>query len=128
MSVEWYKLHHHSFHRIRGRTNVVDFEDHLNQLSGQQNLTLFTVQSLNDVSLLHVVVTSAGTIDAESSVRIADLLGFDFGQSVDGIQSGILGQCQRNGFQSIGKCTERVLFNGLDLKLIFIINKYSSYN
>lgn len=80
------------------RTDIIDFEYHLNHLSGKKNLLFLAMKRFNDVLLFHIFkkknyldtrlllllhqLTScafAKTVDSKSRVIFCDLTRFNFG-------------------------------------------------
>ena len=67
---------HHARHAslvAAGRPDVVDLEDHLDELAREQDLRLLAVQALDHVLLLHVEVAVAHAVDAEGGVLLRNL-------------------------------------------------------
>lgn len=101
---------------IVGRSDVVDLENHLDHLSGQEDLLLLAVQRLNHVLLFHVGSSLAQTVDAKSRIVLGHLTCLNLGKRVDGRQAGILSQCKRNGLESFSESAERILLQCFDLE------------
>ena len=74
------------------------------------------MQSFDDVLLLHVCSSLAKAINAQRRIVLGYLTCLDLRQRVDGRQTGILGKCQRNGLERVGKRPERILLQSFDLK------------
>lgn len=58
---------------VCGRSDVVDLQDHFDELGGEQNLLLLGVQRLDHVVLLHVGVSAEHAVDAEGGAVFGDL-------------------------------------------------------
>ena len=66
-------LSHHHARLVGRRPDVVDLEDHLDELARQQDLRFLAVQALDHVLLLHVEVAVAHAVDAEGGVLLRNL-------------------------------------------------------
>ena len=65
-------LSHHA-RLVCRRPDVVDLEDHLDELARQQDLRFLAVQALDHVLLLHVEVSGAHAVNAEGGVLLRHL-------------------------------------------------------
>ena len=66
-------LSHHHARLVGRRPDVVDLEDHLDELARQQDLRFLAVQALDHVLLLHVEVPGAHAVNAECGVLFRHL-------------------------------------------------------
>ena len=55
------------------RPDVVNLEDHLDELAGEEDLRLLAVEALDHVLLLHIEVPGAHAVDAEGGVLLRHL-------------------------------------------------------
>lgn len=100
---------------IIGGADVINLEDHLHHLSGQKDLLLLAVKSLNHVLLLHVRSSLAQAVNAQRRIVLGYLTGLNLRQCVDGRQARVLSQRQGNGLERVRKRPERVLLQRFDL-------------
>ncbi len=56
------------FNTLARRSNVVDFQNHSDQLRGQVDLLLLADQSLDDLLRFHVVRAGEQTVNAQSRI------------------------------------------------------------
>ena len=61
------------FPHLLGRPDVVNLEDHLDELAGEEDLRLLAVEALDHVLLLHIEVPGAHAVDAEGGVLLRHL-------------------------------------------------------
>ena len=66
-------LSHHHARLVGRRPDVVDLEDHLDELARQQDLRFLAVQALDHVLLLHVEVPGAHAVNSEGGVLLRHL-------------------------------------------------------
>ena len=64
----------HSRIGLSRQTDVVDFQDHPDQLRGEGNLLLLRQQGFNDILGLHVVGSLLQAIDAQSRIVLLHLV------------------------------------------------------
>mmetsp|Transcript_54763 Transcript_54763/g.91024 ORF Transcript_54763/g.91024 Transcript_54763/m.91024 type:complete len:479 (-) Transcript_54763:379-1815(-) len=104
---------------LRGTTSrlddVVDLQDHLDDLSGEQELLLLGQEGLVDSSLLHVTSGEFKAVDTDAGVLLSDLLGLDRSEGLDGLETRVLGKGHGDDVEGIGKSTDGVLLDGGDL-------------
>jgi len=62
-----------------GGDNVIDLQDHLDQLRGQQELLSLADVRINDVLFLQVVGSLEETVNTQPEVLFGDLTRLDFG-------------------------------------------------
>lgn len=74
-------------HVVIVRADVVDLEDHLDELRGKHDLLLLATQSLNHTLLLHVVGVVQHAVDPQGRVVLLDLPGLHLSQRVNGGQA-----------------------------------------
>jgi len=95
--------------------DVVDLEDHLHDLRGQEELLLLRDQRVVHVLLLHVPSALVGGVDAEAVVLLGDLLGLDSGEGLLSLVAAVLGEGEGRGLEGVGKGPHGVLFEGRHL-------------
>ena len=81
---------------LSGRPDIVDLEDHLDQLCREEQLALLGVETLNHALLLHVVLSLSGAVHTQGGIALGDLLGLNLSDRVDGLESRVLGQRHRD--------------------------------
>ena len=79
-------------HRVRWRMDVVNFQDHADELRGQRYLLLLAGESFDDILLLHVEGPGAITIDSKVRVLFLGLTTLDGCDGFDGRESTVLSQ------------------------------------
>lgn len=95
--------------------DVVDLEYHFDELGSQKELLTFRNEWVIDVLQLHISSTVLVAVDTDAAVGLGQLLGFDRCKSLDGSQTRVASQCDGDGVQSGGKCTDGVLLDTGDL-------------
>jgi len=105
----------HALISLAGQTDVVDLEDHADELRGQRDLLLLGQQSLDHVLRLHVVRALLQAVDAQARVVLFDLLTLDITQRDDGIEAGIFSQRHGNVIEGVGERAHGVLLQSGDL-------------
>lgn len=95
--------------------DVVNLENHLHDLRGEQELLLLAAEGLNDLLLLHVVGTATHAVDAKARVLLSDLASLNVGKSLDASKTAILGKRNRDGVEGVRKGTDSVLLDSGDL-------------
>lgn len=95
---------------IGWRSDVVDLQNHLDQLRGQDDLLLLGVQRFDHVVLLHVRIAGQHAVDSQRGRVLGNVTRFQLGQGFDRRQTAILGQSQRHRFQGDAERTEGILF------------------
>lgn len=72
------------------RTNVVDLKDHLDELSGEDNLLFLRVQRFDHVMMLHVNVAGHHAVNAERRRFVRDVTRLQFRECLNRQQAAVL--------------------------------------
>lgn len=114
------------------RANIVDLQDHLDQLRGQRQLLLLRVESFDNILDLHVVCALLHRVDAQPRILLGQLSRFQVGHRLNRRQTRVLRERNRDrvlneqvaissvksiatlNYQGISKRSVRVLFQRAD--------------
>ena len=100
--------------QVRGGDDVVDFEDHLDDLGGETELADFAGEGLIDALLPHVVGAAIETVDAKVAGLGGGVQGADFGNDANGAETGVLGERRGDDLESVGKGAHGVLLDSVN--------------
>jgi len=97
------------------RNHIVDFEDHLDDLSCKLELLLLGHDRLEDALLAHVGCSNVVGIDTDEWVLSADLFLTELANILDGVVTGVLGKGEGDFLEGFGEGTNGVLLDSTDL-------------
>lgn len=97
------------------RNDIVNLEDHFDDLRGQFKLLLLGHHRLKDALFVHIHGSFVISVNAKERVVFSDLLFSQFGYVLDRVVARILSQSHRNFFQSVSKGSHGILFNAGNL-------------
>jgi hypothetical protein len=95
--------------------NIVDFQDHLNDLGSQLQLLFLRVNRLEDTLLVHVVGSEGHGVNSDEWVLLFDLHFLDVTYIGDWVESGVLSESHWDLLESVGESADGILFNSIDL-------------
>jgi hypothetical protein len=91
--------------------DIVDFEDHFDDLGGELKLLLLGENTLKDTLLGHVSGALVVGVNTDESAVGLNLLFLDLTYVVYWVVAGVLSQGHWNFFQGVGESSYSVLFN-----------------
>jgi len=99
---------------LRG-DNIVNLEDHLNDLRGKLKLIPLGQDGLKNALFVHVSSALKVGIDTNKRIGFADLLLTQVRNILNCVVSGVLGQGEGDFLKRVGKSAHSVLFNTFNL-------------
>ena len=112
--------------------NVVNLQDHLNDLGSQLELLLLGHESFIDTLVLHVIVTLTHqknskinyeifAVNTDSGVIVLQLSSLSFSNRFDGPETAVVSKSSWDLLESISEGSDGILFDSWNLKKIKII-------
>lgn len=95
--------------------NIINFEDHLDDLGGELKLLFLGEEGFVDLGFLHVGVTVLHTVDSVEGGLLLDLLGLALGEGLDWVETGVVSEGGWDVLEGISESADGVLFDVWDL-------------
>ena len=98
-----------------GCNNIIDLEDHLNDLCGKFKLVLLGSGRFEDALLEHVGSALVISVNSDEGAGLTHLLFSDLRDVLDWGEAGVFGEGKGDFLKSVGKSAHCVLLNTLNL-------------
>ena len=72
---------------LRGLNHIINLQNHLANLRGQEQLLLFATERLKNILFPHVISSNVIAVDPQMWIAFCKLPGFDLGQALNGLQT-----------------------------------------